>query len=431
MIFFRLQDYERKFPNIILKPQFREGRPKTAKNTSFEASFRASPLRDMKPVDRIDIIGTEDSNNVALRKIFSNDGITKYENKITDQLIPIEYRSNYAYYAPSGDIAELALEQRWRDNQNKRLMEKREHEELVNVMKEWSHAKSRLEEESVRKNESLAYGSRFEKRGFKLRVQSASIGAHPKITYSPIKSVKSSKTTAKMKEEGESEDENQITKDLERALDYESDDEFQEAPAQYLTLNQIDPKSIIFEDKKPKNFSPATIIDFTNIAPVGMKTGEILPSIEKRLIEVEIGRLKVEKIRKMHASVLQHTGRHTDKSLLSDASFLAEKINRPASLSIYDGVTQFTAYKPFSAIYDKINEKTIRREQITEISDVKKKLAKFRINVPIRVLANSLLPPDKIPQEKLKALPDPGGALLRNPFFKEKKSKKKKKKKKA
>ena len=55
--------------------------------------------------------------------------------------------------------------------------------------------------------------------------------------------------------------------------------------------------------------------------------------------------------------------------------------------------------------------------------------ASFKMNIPMKVLANSLLSPSKIPKDKLKPLPDPGGTLLKNPFYVPPKTKKKKGKK--
>jgi len=44
---------------------------------------------------------------------------------------------------------------------HKKIMKKREHEEFVTIMNEWSYAKGRLEEEISRKNEALSFGSKF------------------------------------------------------------------------------------------------------------------------------------------------------------------------------------------------------------------------------------------------------------------------------
>jgi len=64
-----------------------------------------------------------------------------------------------------------------------------------------------------------------------------------------------------------------------------------------------------------------------------------------------------------------------------------------------------------------------------EIDDVKKKLAKFKIKVPVKTLQTSIMLPEIKPEEKKAPLPNYGCGLMVNPFFKEKKKKGKKKKK--
>jgi hypothetical protein len=487
----RLNEFERKFPNSILKPQSREGRPKTqGKSTSFaEANMKTSPPKidpakqgTPLPVDPnapspIPIVqeaggeggeggeggddeggdgGGEDGDGpvgqgeagegapkvvkpptVQLRKLFANDDITSKKNDIRDQRIPMEYRSNYAYYTPTGNIEELALEQRWRDGQNKKLMDKREQEELTAVMKEWSFAKSRIEEESVRKNESMTYGSRFETRAFKPRVLSAITTGSAQV-YSPIKNTRKLTSSQGKKRESDGEEQAVVNdgererQELEQVLDYESDEEFHETPSQYLNISKMDPKSIFYEDKmRPKTSGHLPrLVDYSNVVPVGMATGEIIPGKENKLIENEMSRLKIERLRKMHANILNHSKAQTVGGAQTDNSLLIDKSQRGPSLSVYDSGIKASSYRPFSAIYQKVNDISIRTDQLNEVEEVKKKLAKFRINVPMRTLATSLLVPDKIPVGQLKPLPEPGLGLLKNPFYKEKKGKKKKKKKK-
>ena len=55
-------------------------------------------------------------------------------------------------------------------------------------------------------------------------------------------------------------------------------------------------------------------------------------------------------------------------------------------------------------------------------------MAKYKINVPIKRLMDSMLIPEELVGEKKEQLPEPGLGLLENPFFDAGKKKKKKKK---
>ena len=60
------------------------------------------------------------------------------------------------------------MEQFWLDRENKDIAEKRETEEFIHFMKDWSTAKQRFESELIRKNGQGFTGSQFEKRAFRL-----------------------------------------------------------------------------------------------------------------------------------------------------------------------------------------------------------------------------------------------------------------------
>lgn len=77
-------------------------------------------------------------------------------------------KSSYTAYQPTGFLEEQKMEQFWLDKQNKTLADKRETEEFIHFMKDWSSAKQRLESELIRKNGQSFSGSNFEKRAFRL-----------------------------------------------------------------------------------------------------------------------------------------------------------------------------------------------------------------------------------------------------------------------
>ncbi len=56
-------------------------------------------------------------------------------------------------------------------------------------------------------------------------------------------------------------------------------------------------------------------------------------------------------------------------------------------------------------------------------------MAKYRLNVPLQKLMDSMMIPDGLTKDQQDILPVPGDGLLENPFFVVKKKKKKKGKK--
>ena len=61
---------------------------------------------------------------------------------------------------------EQKLEKFWYQNQNKTLSDKRRDEEIKHTIREWSIAKSKIEEEIQRRKEHKENGSNFQARAF-------------------------------------------------------------------------------------------------------------------------------------------------------------------------------------------------------------------------------------------------------------------------
>ena len=74
-----------------------------------------------------------------------------------------EGKSSFLSYYPTSDMAEQKLEKFWFANQNKIIQEKRLGEETKVSVREWSEAKSRIEEEIQRRKEHAKQGSNFQK----------------------------------------------------------------------------------------------------------------------------------------------------------------------------------------------------------------------------------------------------------------------------
>ena len=106
------------------------------------------------------------------KKLYLDDKLKRNLPIRRDQDIPVEVRSTYSNYHPSGTTYELALEKRWRDSMNKKVVEGRERREFIGHIKQWSHSKGRLDEEISRRGESNLSGSQFGKRSFHARTKS-------------------------------------------------------------------------------------------------------------------------------------------------------------------------------------------------------------------------------------------------------------------
>lgn len=66
-------------------------------------------------------------------------------------------------YKPTGEVWEQELEKFWIDCQNKELADKRRDEEEKAMIKEWAHARGRVETDIARKKEHLNVATNFTK----------------------------------------------------------------------------------------------------------------------------------------------------------------------------------------------------------------------------------------------------------------------------
>jgi len=69
------------------------------------------------------------------------------------------------------------------------------------------------------------------------------------------------------------------------------------------------------------------------------------------------------------------------------------------SVSIYaNPLNKFL--RPFSAIFDKCAPENIKQEQLLEIEEVKNRMAKYKLNVPLKKLMDSMVVPDGLTSDK-------------------------------
>lgn len=72
-----------------------------------------------------------------------------------------EQRGNYLFYAPSNDEKEMRMEQLYVRNRQDQVQKKRENEEFLQMKKEWTLAKSKLETEINKKINYQGDASQF------------------------------------------------------------------------------------------------------------------------------------------------------------------------------------------------------------------------------------------------------------------------------
>lgn len=61
----------------------------------------------------------------------------------------------------------MKMEKTWLKKRQEEVLNKRQEEEMINFVSDWSHAKSRVEKELTRKIDSQAYGSNYKECEYK------------------------------------------------------------------------------------------------------------------------------------------------------------------------------------------------------------------------------------------------------------------------
>ena len=442
-----MSEFERKIPQGILKPLSRAGhRPQTSKTTTFAHNNNSKDLRffmdktggaaaglqsDDRDLSQAEFsqLGEDGAEGpdaeaapaksgivVPARRLYLNDKITAKEQTIKDLNIPMETRSNYAHYVPSDTVAEAKLEQRWRNAMHKKVQQEREKEEFVTRMTQWSHTKSRLEEEIARRNESNTFGSQFKNRTFVPRAKSANVGSSLGRRFGSKENQEIEEAENNSEEEGEEGEE-----DEEEGLDIKDEDEISEKSEGQEIDNSPDgiKKASVYRENGSRRAGRPEFHDYSKIRPKSVATGQQIQVIKAEPVEDKMNKLAIERITKLHADLL-FGARNVPVDVGQDGAYSHE---RPTSLSIYDQ-SKMSKYRPFSAVYQTAKPENFRKAQMEEIDEIKAKLAKFKIKMPAKQLKTSLLLPELVPSGN-KTLPAPGAGLFVNPFYKEKKKGKK------
>lgn len=351
------------------------------------------------------------------RKTFTNDRLIGYVQMVRDQLVPVADRSNYAFFSPNGEIIELQAEQRWREQQHRQLIKKREREEVIGMIDEWAHAKSRIEDESMRKGEAMRYGSLFETRAFTPQPQTATKDGGIRSEYREVGSRPNTTRTGVLRRvptTGGS--------DLEKEwppknLNLESDDE-DEANKQSVDGNTV---TVYRERGRGHLFSESVklsnIFDYQLSPRANMRTGTTVTDGFKE-IELEMNKMKIARVREVHGNFIKSKQAVTPR----------EGKTRTPSLTVFQhqavSVKNLKKIKPLSLITRSMTAAAFKDHQLNEIDQIKKSLAKSQTPVSMKALSRGLLLPESTPKESLSVLPTMGSRLMMNPFVAEKKKKK-------
>jgi len=355
------------------------------------------------------------------------------DSKAPTKTLGVGAKSNYMYYEPK-DPEEYKMERMWLAKKNKAISDKRASEEFEKIVNEWGFAKSRLNENVMRKYENVNFGNNFSVRN------SAVGGKRPKTTAAPMK-----------KEEN----------DYEKIYDESSSEEVEEDSQQ---IDSPRKPQTAFNSKRPvSSIKPAEFIDLRNsvstaataagnaigkptilpppktapmrprIAPKPKPAPKILYNAATAISESD--KMRVDYIRRMYGHLIGETKDNMDTA----ANIFVNGPKGVNSLSLYnkDVKRPYTANPIRQArdlpITHQGNREQFRINQIKEINNIKEHLAKDEIPCSIVSLQRAILVPEDYPAFRMTAqnFMQPGSRLIVNPFAKKKKKKGKKKGKKS
>ncbi|KRX08537.1 hypothetical protein PPERSA_13018 [Pseudocohnilembus persalinus] len=118
-----------------------------------------------------DKIAEKDENGKIIEEKYVENDTPSRREILLDQEQQIqngqEVKSAYRDYVSTQSIPELRMEQKWLHNRHKELQQKREDEEFVKYMQNWSTNKAQYEEEMIKKHQYYLHGSKF----FNMQIQ--------------------------------------------------------------------------------------------------------------------------------------------------------------------------------------------------------------------------------------------------------------------
>ncbi|CAD8158190.1 unnamed protein product [Paramecium pentaurelia] len=339
-------------------------------------------------------------------KVFLND--EQVENNQKPRNLDFETRDGFQQYQNSNQSNELNIQKKYQKLRNKEAQQKREDEELVAMMHQWSSNKARVEREMNRRIESATYGNRFRELEMKER-------QNKEKDYKELDKIQRNHQLSLSKNKPKWEDD---LSDL-------SDEEEQMSQNNI----EIDGQTGLIDDdgqkRQQKKVRPQTCQprNLNEKLPNYQKDPKFMNNTDFRGLESQISKHNINKIKKLHGNII---GLQEEDE--------ANRLKPEQSMSIYGKQLSLTQQqkRPLSAILAAQPLDQVRYDQLQEIEEIKLRLAKKGVAVPVQKLVNALLIPDPInlKDPEGNSLPPPGFGMKVDPFAKKKKSKKKKRSKK-
>lgn len=175
--------------------------------------------------------------------------------------------------------------------------------------------------------------------------------------------------------------------------------------------NKSTKKSEISEDK-------IKFVDFNG--------NPLITSVPNPLVNLEsqISRQKIKETRNYYGNFIKDPNSNNNINNFNDNAVSSE--NKLGSLSIYARpLSQQHSYRKFSGIFStNLSKEIIRKKQLDEIDQIKKRMGKWGVSCSTKTLTQSLVMPLVVLGEKFK-IAEHGSGLFENPFNKIEKKKKK------
>ncbi|KRX10921.1 hypothetical protein PPERSA_12045 [Pseudocohnilembus persalinus] len=365
-----------------------------------------------------------------------------------------EARSKYLHYKPTNNEAELRMEKKYIENRHKELQEKRESEELVNMVNQWAQNKARLEKEINRKYDSRQFGNSFQKIEFKPKqyqkhevqqiIQDSKMTVEEEQRLQDLQQFKEQKfqEVEKMRAALEKETSKSLKTKLQDQLQILEQD-YKQIEKQWLQEQESRIVKKISTDSKIRQYRHVKSYSVNQPNDRYSKDhSRFLPTIAKRDLlnnqplsfsglENQIGQKKISLAKQEYGSLIglgvktKREGQEEEQDDEDEDLESLRKMVQP-SLSVYSRDYK-KQYRPFSAVFDIIDREKMRQEQIDEIHEIKNRMVKYKVNVQLKKLMDSIVIPEQITGAKANIFPTPGMQLYEDIFAKEAKTKKKKK----
>jgi len=342
-------------------------------------------------------------------------------NLLNKEKVNVEAQSTFMYYKPRYNN-EQKMERLWYAKKNQNIREKRAGEEFSKSVAEWGYARSRFNENITRKHENKNYANNFFIRNFETKA------VRPKTTIKGTKEpdyqeIYDGQSSGDDNEEvrpftsktyTKSVDQRRIKKTLPDLVDLSKCDMAE------VNMTAAQRKAKLLAAKRKKKKAPK-------------KVREVIPRATTAVNESGMGR--VSYIRRMYGPLIGET----NDSMESAANIFINGPKGINSLSIYNknvkrpytvGASMSTQLNAELPVTHQGNREEFRVNQMKEVNNIKKYLAKEEVPCNIIALQRAVLIPEDYAaiQMKPENFLQPGSRLIINPFAKKKKKKGKKKK---